>query len=119
MAADPGAFVYLARPNSATVALLERLIKTAQLTVVWSQWSGYLEKAGPVPAFLAKHAIEPLLVHSGGHAHPQDLVELVLRLGPKTVVPIHTLAPEQFSGLVPNVVGLEDGEVADCRDLVR
>ncbi len=118
LAADPGAFVYLARASGATVALLRFLIPTAKPTIVWSQWSGYLKKGGPIPTFCAEHGVEPLLIHSGGHAHPEDLVELVRRLAPKAVVPIHTEAAAQFAQIMPNVHVIDDGEAVEIGSLI-
>jgi len=119
LAAAPGEFVYLARASAATVALLESLAKTTTPAIVWSQWSGYLRKGGAVPDFCAKQGIEPVLVHSGGHAYPEDLAELVRRLRPAAVVPIHTEAASQFAGLMPNVRLVGDGEAVDVAELVK
>jgi len=118
LAADPGAFVYLARASGATVALLRFLIRTAKPTIVWSQWSGYLKKGGPIPTFCAEHGMDPLLIHSGGHAHPEDLAELVRRLAPKAVVPIHTEAAAQFAETMPNVRVVDDGEAVELGSLM-
>ena len=118
LAADPGDFVYLARGSGATVALLRFLIRTAKPTIVWSQWSGYLKKGGPIPTFCAEHGVEPLLIHSGGHAHPEDLAELVRHLMPKVVVPIHTEAAAQFAQIMPNVHVIDDGEAVEISSLI-
>ena len=118
LAADPGAFVYLARSSTATVALLRYLMKTSRPTVVWSQWAGYLKKGGPIPDFCSAHKIEPVLIHSGGHAHPKDLADLVSRLNPKVVIPIHTEAAAQFATFLPNVRVVRDGEAIKVASLV-
>jgi len=118
LVADPGAFVYLARASRATVALLGRLMAGTVPTIVWSQWSGYLKKGGPVPAFCEKHGMEPLLIHSGGHAHPEDLARLVRCLAPKAVVPIHTEAAAQFPEIMPNVCMVDDGETVEIDSLM-
>jgi hypothetical protein len=110
---DPSKFVYLARSNEATVALISYLSKTKLPTIVWSQWSGYLKKGGPVPRFCEQHKIEPLLMHSGGHAHPEDLSSLVKNLCPSVVVPIHTEEALRFSDIMPTVRNVNDGEAAD------
>ena len=117
LAAHPSRFVYLARSSEATVALLRYLARTARPTVVWSQWSGYLAKGGPVPRFCAEHGIDPLVIHSGGHAHPEDLADLASRLHPSAVVPIHTEAASQFAALIQNVRVVTDGEAVDVASL--
>lgn len=119
LAADPSRFVYLARSSGATVALLRYLAKTALPTVVWSQWGGYLKKEDAVKRFCDENDIVPVLIHSGGHAHPQDLASLVNRLCPRVVIPIHTEAASQFSALMPTVRVVEDGEVVDIGKLIE
>lgn len=113
LAEEPSRFVYIARSNSATVALLQYLLKAKLPTIVWSQWGGYLKKGGPVQGFCWEHNIEPVLIHSGGHAHPEDLVRLAKSLRPKVVVPIHTEAASMFKEMMTNVRGLNDGEGTD------
>jgi ribonuclease J len=113
LAANPGRFVYLARSSGATAALLSHIARTTRPSVVWSQWSGYLKKGGAVPRFCEEHGIEPLLIHSGGHAHPEDLAILANRLRPRAVVPIHTEAASLFARLMPNVRIVNDGERAE------
>jgi ribonuclease J len=49
LAAEPGRYVYLARSNGATAALLKKLGSSVRPAVVWSQWSGYLKKGGADP----------------------------------------------------------------------
>jgi len=57
MAATPGKFVYLARANGATSALLRKLGKAVKPVVVWSQWGGYLKKGGAFLEFCEKSDI--------------------------------------------------------------
>jgi ribonuclease J len=118
LAAEPDRFVYLARSNGATAALLKKLGSSVRPTVVWSQWSGYLKKGGAVPRFCDEHGIKIDTIHSGGHAHPEDLVRLVSRLQPGLVVPIHTEAAAKFKDLMPNVVQIEDGKVVEIGSLL-
>jgi ribonuclease J len=117
LAANPRGFVYLARSSGATVALLRYLARTTTPTVVWSQWRGYLAKDGPLPRFCAEYGIQPVVIHSGGHAHPEDLANLVSRLHPGAVVPIHTEAASQFSTFIPKVRVVTDGEAVDIKSL--
>lgn len=119
LAANPGRFVYLARSSGATAALLRYLARTTRSTVVWSQWSGYLKKSGPVQGFCKEKGIDPVLIHSGGHAHPEDLANLVGYLRPRAVVPIHTEAATQFAGLMPNVQIVSDGIVVEIVSLIN
>lgn len=110
LAAEPAHFICLMRSSRATVALLRYLEKSTQPVVVWSQWSGYWRKGGPVPDYCQQRGISPVLVHSGGHATPEDLAELARRIRPKAVIPIHTEAAAAMGDLLPNVRVLRDGE---------
>jgi ribonuclease J len=110
LAANPGGFVFLARSSGATVALIRYLARTTQPIIVWSQWRDYLNRNGPVPKYCKEQGIEPLVIHSGGHAHPEDLADLAERLHPGMVVPIHTEAAAQFARFIPNVRVVADGE---------
>jgi len=94
------------------------LARTTRPTVVWSQWSGYLKKGGPVPSFCDENGIEPYIIHSGGHAHPEDLADLARRLHPRTVVPIHTEAASQFAAFIQNVRVVNDGEAVEVASLI-
>jgi ribonuclease J len=118
LAANPSGFVYLARSSRATVDLLCYLARATRPTVVWSQWSGYLKKGGPVPRFCDENGIVPLVIHSGGHAHPEDLADLARRLHPRAVVPIHTEAASQFAAFIPNVRVVTDDEEVEVALLI-
>jgi hypothetical protein len=118
LAANPSGFVYLARSSGANVKLLRSLARTTRPTVVWSQWSGYLKKGGPVPRFCDEHGIVPLRIHSGGHAHSKDLADLARRLHAMAVVPIHTEAASQFAAFIPNVRVVTDGEAVEVASLI-
>jgi len=114
MAENPRGYVYLGRSSTATVRILERI---CQPTVVWSQWGGYLQKGGPVPQYCAEQGIKPILIHSGGHAHPEDLADLARRINPRVVIPIHTEAAAQFTNFISNVCVIEDGVQVELSEL--
>ncbi len=118
LAATPEKFVCLSRSSGATAALLRYLAKTRRPAVVWSQWSGYLKKGGVVPRFCEENGIRPAVIHSGGHAHPEDLARLVGRLRPRVVVPIHTEAADLFAKLMTNVCLVGDGEPTSLASLI-
>ncbi len=118
LAANPSEFVYLARSSGATVKLLRSLVRTTRPTIVWSQWSGYLKKGGPVPSFYDENGIEPYIIHSGGHAHPEDLADLACRLHSRAVVPIHTEAAPKFADFIQNVRVVNDGEAVEVASLI-
>ena len=114
---EPGAYALLARSNRATLDLLSRVPHPEEVGVVWSMWRGYWEKANPLKTFCTTHGIEPHFIHSGGHAHPEDLRRLVDALRPRAVVPIHTQNAAQFREDLPSVSLLDDGLQVELTDL--
>ena len=65
--------------------------------VIYSMWPGYL-KIGKVDLrnWCRDNRVEFDIVHTSGHASATDLKRLVSAIKPKTLIPIHTLAPKQF-----------------------
>ena len=118
LAANPRGFVFLARSSGATSALLRYLARTTHPNIVWSLWRGYLDKGGPVPSFCTEHGIDPLVIHSGGHAHPEDLADLASRIHAGAVVPIHTEAASHFAAFISNVRVVTDGEAVEVASLI-
>ncbi len=59
--------------------------------LVYSQWSGYLEKD-----FWDEHNVDIVEIHTSGHAFVEELQAFVGALNPTKVIPIHTLHPEKF-----------------------
>jgi ribonuclease J len=51
-----------------------------------------------------------LPAHASGHIYEEDLVDLVNRINPKRVIPIHTFEPQGFEKHFPNATPLRDGE---------
>jgi len=58
------------------------------------------------------------IIHSGGHAHPEDLADLAHRLHARAVVPIHTEAALQFAALISNVRVVNDREPVEIASLI-
>lgn len=111
--ARPHEFVAMFRDS-----MLDDHLRHGTLTgarVIYSMWSGYLrdERNARVVDAINDAGGELVVVHSGGHAHPEDLARLVTALGPKCVVPMHTLAPEVFTAFAAPLVGVKDGKALD------
>jgi ribonuclease J len=49
-------------------------------------------------------------VHTSGHATVEDLRKFVSALKPRTVIPIHTIFPNEYHNLSTNVHVLKNGE---------
>jgi len=79
--------------------------------VIWSTWSGYWEDDGYVRPMCERHGIQPIKLHTGGHASWSDLQRFIKGIRPGTVVPIHTEHAEHFAEQLSNVRLLDDGEV--------
>lgn len=88
----------------------EACLKNARF--FYSQWSGYLEQGSyaSTQAWLKDHGIQMDYWHTSGHAAPADLKRFAQALAPKSLVPIHSFAPEQYPKLFDNVTPHNDGE---------
>jgi len=102
--------VMLFRP--AMTADVEKAGLWSDATAIRSQWSGYLD-GGPgakLKTDLAQRGIALNVIHTSGHASIADLKRLSEAINPQVLVPIHTFAGDQYSGLFSNVVRHHDGE---------
>lgn len=81
-------------------------------TIMYSMWHGYLNEPSmkPLLNFSEKKNMRLVTIHTSGHAHIKTLKEVVQRLQPKTIIPIHTFHPELFNTIFPNVVQALDGQ---------
>ena len=110
--------VFLLRVSLA--AELERSIDLQDARLVWSQWSGYLEPPYDklIRPFLDRHHLQPVVVHSSGHASIADLHRLVTAMKPRRLVPVHTFGGEGFPELFSDVARVDvqgDGTWWDVR----
>ncbi|MCB1398236.1 MAG: MBL fold metallo-hydrolase [Rhodobacter sp.] len=68
--------------------------------LIYSMWPGYLERSSPnLRDWCDKNGVAFDILHTSGHASRDDLARVVQALKPKTVLPIHTLAPERYVDL--------------------
>ena len=116
--AQPDRFGLIARSNSATVALLSRLDHPDKIAVVWSLWGGYWLRTNPLKAFCQRQNIDPLFIHSGGHACEEDLKRLVNAISPRVIVPIHTGNAPRFAEVFSGVRLIDDGNPAEISALL-
>lgn len=113
---DPSKYVMLFRPL--LMPDLDRADCLKGAGFVYSQWDGYLEKGSyaEMEAWLENHGISMTHIHTSGHASPVDLKRFAKALAPRTLVPIHSFAPEKYASLFANVVCREDGEWWEAGD---
>jgi len=83
---------------------------------IYSMWTGYLERDPKYQQFCEDYQLSMTKIHTSGHAYLHDLKRLVGALNPKAVVPIHTLAGDEFEkhfadkGKGIAVFRIDDGE---------
>lgn len=79
----------------------------------FSNWSGYLDpedvRSGWAQAAAAGAATVKL--HTSGHASPSDLSRFAAAIAPRALVPVHGIAWDDPTILLPPVQRLSDGEV--------
>ncbi len=84
------------------IDILLRNLNPPQSSVIYSQWSGYLEERyNPDNCWKLKSLRDDPRVsfhqiHTSGHAFKKDLKRYVDAIGPKLLVPIHTERGEQY-----------------------
>ena len=82
--------------------------------VIYSMWPGYIERSDPdLGSWAARNGMEFEIIHTSGHADANDLRRLVAGIGPRRLVPIHTLSPSRFHEFDAPVVRLRDGQWLD------
>ena len=110
--ATPEQYVLLVRPT--TLSFLQK-INVPHIHLIRSIWRGYWGEPNTerFRSWVDEHckAIED--IHSSGHADVKSLKTIVEHVRPRSIIPIHTDAPEQFSDIFANnnVRYLADNEV--------
>jgi ribonuclease J len=108
IAANPTRWVMLFRESM--TADIMRLGDLAGTSLIYSLWSGYLDRPGSrLRSWCMERDIELKLFHTSGHADPQTLARYAAGLQPRVTIPIHTDVPRTFEKLIPNSLVLNDG----------
>ncbi|MGM0587282.1 MAG: MBL fold metallo-hydrolase [Bacteroidota bacterium] len=84
---NPGQYVL--KSNGYVDNWLEDKRQLAQTTMIYSQWSGYIQ--GIWEDDRVRH------IHCSGHANPETLDRLISGVNPGRVIPIHTEVPAEFA----------------------
>lgn len=97
---SPSEYVYFVRcPND---KLVNRLRNQGVITIIYSQWEGYLLEAHKtyctdyINALKQDSEISFYTIHTSGHATLPDLMTFAKAINPNKIVPIHTAFPETF-----------------------
>ena len=86
----------------------KRMLQGAQL--IWSVWSEYFK---PEEEFWQNVNINPIFLHTSGHAYVEDLQKLVKSINPGAIIPIHTFHKSLYQSIFPEhtICSLNDGVV--------
>ena len=99
MAADLGKVMLFVRPGMERD--LERLGDLSGSTLIYSLWDGYLEDKGTKDWLDAIRALGVTIkeIHTSGHADIPTLQEMVSKLAPEKLIPIHTFHADDYERL--------------------
>ena len=89
LAERPGRFLLCARGSFGVTKLLDK-IGPDHVELVWSMWSGYWERGSAVRTWAERRGVERQLIHSGGHAWPEDLERLHSAIAAQETILVHT-----------------------------
>jgi len=89
LAAEPGRYLMCSRGNYGVTKLFDK-VGASNVVLVWSMWSGYWERGLAMPEWAKREGVVMHLIHSGGHAWPEDLDRLTEAIGAKKTVWVHT-----------------------------
>jgi ribonuclease J len=88
--AHPGRFLMSVRGSYGVTRLFDA-VGPDRVALVWSMWGGYWERNAGIRRWAQRAGVEPRIIHSGGHAWPEDLDRLVAAIQPRTpVIWVHT-----------------------------
>jgi ribonuclease J len=92
---------------------LEKIKVKSGANFIYSIWEGSQveEKNALLINYTRKNKMVMHNIHTSGHASVATLRHFVSTLNPKMVIPIHTMAPENYSLLGVNLKPLQDGEL--------
>lgn len=109
IAADPKQWVMLFRQSM--IEDVEVIGALSGATVIYSLWSGYLDRDNvDLRRWAADHGADFQVQHTSGHAHVNDLRRFVTSISPGRLVPIHTVRPDAYNALFgPIVSAVGDG----------
>ena len=90
LAAEPGRYLICTRGSYGVTKLFDK-VAPDRVVVVWSMWSGYWKREGcAIRKWAEREGVEAHIVHSGGHAWPEDLHRLEKAIGANKTVWVHT-----------------------------
>lgn len=101
---------YVVKANFAITEKLFEKFGADNMRLIYSLWSGYLDK----PGFWHDLRNKLICIHTSGHAGIKDLQDFVKVVRPKHIIPIHTACKNKYADLFDaDVVVLDDNEEAE------
>lgn len=101
---------YVVKANFAIAEKLFEKLGADNMRLIYSLWSGYLDK----PGFWHDLRNKLICIHTSGHAGIKDLQDFVKVVRPKHIIPIHTACKNKYADLFDaDVVVLDDNEEAE------
>lgn len=98
---------FVIKDNFKITSALLKLFRPDEIQILYSMWSGYLEKGTHFDEY--KDIIIP--IHTSGHAYVKDLQEFVKTIKPKNIIPIHTENKGKYAELFgANIIPLKNGK---------
>jgi len=115
--AAPHKYVAIYRPSMLELDYKRQLPQG--VTLLYSMWSGYLERDPWQSSWAStKEAVNAAggcitKLHTSGHIGIDDWKTLIMKLQPKSIIPIHTDMPAAYKWQAPNVRQTLDGEAIE------
>lgn len=108
---NPGKYIMMVR--STMTGDLRNINGLEGVAVIYSMWHGYLNEDNMkrFQKFMEEKNMIMVPLHTGGHADIDTLQEVVDKIRPKIIIPIHTFKPDLYEQLFPNVMGVSDREM--------
>lgn len=109
MGEEPDKMVVFLRPSM--MRDLDYIDNLEGSTLIYSLWDGYKvdPKTKEFLESMKSKGIKIVTLHTSGHAEYSALQDMVDKLSPKKLFPIHTFHPDQFDDFGVDVQQLEDG----------
>ncbi len=98
---------YVVKANFAITEKLFEKFGAENMQLIYSLWSGYLDK----PGYWHDLKDKLVYVHTSGHACVKDLQNFVKAVKPKHIIPIHTVCKDKYTDLFDaDIIALNDNE---------
>lgn len=104
---NPGKYLILVR--SSMLSDMKYLGDLTSSKLIYSMWQGYKEKNNRFLKVLEELGVKIVDVHSSGHGGNKTIKELIHKLNPEKILPIHTEKWEEFRKIGDNVIEAKKG----------